>query len=48
MRSEDVKTDGTIRVYVWMIYASGEGELWRFERVVCWEVDVQEENTTYK
>lgn len=29
-----------------MVDLSGEGDLWRLERVICWEMDRKEKDTT--
>ena len=42
---EDIKADGTMGVDVWMVNSGGERDLWRLERIVDWEVDVEEEKT---
>lgn len=41
---QDVQTDAAVRVDVGVVDASGEVDLWRLERVVGREVNVQEEN----
>ena len=43
---EDIQTDGTIGVDVWVIDSCGEVNLGWLEWVVSWEMDVQEVNTT--
>ena len=43
---EDVQADGSVAVDVWVVDSSSEGAFWRFERVVSWEVDVEEEDTS--
>ena len=43
---ENVKTDSAKLVNVGVVDASGEGELGRFERVVCGEIDIEEEHST--
>jgi len=43
---QDVQTDGSIGVDVWVINSSGEVNLGWLEWVIGWEVDVQEVNTT--
>ena len=42
---EDIKADGTIRIDVRMIDSCSECALGWFERVVCGEVNVEEEHT---
>ena len=44
--SQDVQTDATVRVDVGVVDARSEVNLRRLERVVCGEVDGEEENTT--
>jgi len=44
LRPQDIQTNRAVRVYIWMIDFGGEGDLGRLERVVCRELDVQEEN----
>jgi len=41
---QDVQTDAAIAVDVWVIDAGGEVDLWGLERVVCGEVDGEEED----
>jgi len=43
---EDIQADRTIGVDVWMIDPGCEVDLRWLERVVSWEMDVQEEHTT--
>ena len=43
---QNVQTDGTIGVDVWVVDPGGEIKLSRLERIVCREVDVEEENST--
>lgn len=43
--TQDVETDGSVGVDVWVVDAGGEVDLWRLEWVVGWEVDCQEEDT---
>ena len=43
---EDVQAYATMGVDVWMVDSGAEGDFWRLERVVDWEVDVQEEQTS--
>lgn len=44
MIPQDVQTDAAIAVDVWVIDAGGEVDLWGLERVVCGEVDGEEED----
>ena len=37
--SQDIQTDATVAVDVWVVDAGGEVDLWWLERVVCGEVD---------
>ena len=46
--AEDVQADGPVRVDVWMVNTSGEGELGRLEWIVRGEVDVEEKHPTLK
>ena len=43
---ENVQTNSSIRVNIWMINTRGEGELGWLERIVSWKVDVEEEHST--
>lgn len=43
---EDVKADAPVAVDVGVIDSSGELKLWRLERIILWEVDVQEEDSS--
>jgi len=42
---ENIQTDSPVRVDVAVVDAGGEVYLWGFEWVVCWEVDVEEEDS---
>ena len=42
---ENIQTDSSVRVDVAVVDAGGEVYLWGFEWVVCWEVDVEEEDS---
>ena len=44
-RLRDFQTDGTIGVDVWVVDSGGEGHLGRFEWIVSWKMNVQEEYT---
>lgn len=69
LRSQDIQTDATIAVNVWVIYTCGESNLYntgmnnqltrtiacvryeklylrRFERIVCWKVNGEKEDST--
>jgi hypothetical protein len=41
---EDVEADGAVAVDVHVVHLGGEGDLGWLERVVGWEMDVQEEH----
>eukprot|EP00192_Tetraselmis_astigmatica_P015873 CAMPEP_0117665916 /NCGR_PEP_ID=MMETSP0804-20121206/10079_1 /TAXON_ID=1074897 /ORGANISM="Tetraselmis astigmatica, Strain CCMP880" /LENGTH=93 /DNA_ID=CAMNT_0005473389 /DNA_START=383 /DNA_END=664 /DNA_ORIENTATION=- len=43
---EDVQADLPIVVDVAVVDARPKGDLWRLERVVCWEVDVEEKHAS--
>jgi len=43
---ENVQADATVGVDIWVIYARGEVDLWRLERVVCRKVYREEEDTS--
>lgn len=43
--SQNVQADASIAVDVGVVDAGGEVDLGRLERVVCWEVDCEEEDT---
>ena len=43
--SEDVKANTAVAVDVWVVDAGCEVDLWWLERVVCGEVDGEEEDT---
>lgn len=43
--SQDVKANAAIAVDIGVVDASSEVDLGRLERVVCWEVDGEEEDT---
>lgn len=45
MVSENVQADATIAVDVGVVDTGGEVDLWWLERVVCREVDGEEEDT---
>ena len=44
--AENIQTDGSVGVNVWMIYPGGECKFRRFEGIICREMDVEEENST--
>ena len=44
---QDVQTDGAIGVNVRVVNTGGEGELWRLEWVIRWEVYIEEKYTTF-
>jgi len=44
--TEDVETNATVGVDVWVINSSGKVHFWRFERVVCRKMNGEEENAT--
>ena len=48
MRPENVETDGSVAVDVGMVDSSGECKFWRFEGIVCGEVNVEEKHSTYE
>lgn len=43
---EDIKADASIGINVRVVNSRDEGHLGRLERVVRWELDVQEEHTS--
>lgn len=43
---KDIQTYATIRIDIWMVYSCDEGNLWWLERIICGEVNIQEENSS--
>lgn len=42
---QDIQTDASVRVDIWVVDLGGETDLWGLERVVCREMNRQEEDT---
>jgi len=42
--AEDIETDTPVRIDVGMINPRREVYLWRFEGVICWEMDCEKED----
>jgi len=48
LRSQYVQADRSVRIDVGVIDLCSEANLWRFKRVISWEVNCQKENSSLK
>jgi len=45
---QNVQAYSSITVYVWVVDSCGECKFWGLKWVVCWKVDVEEENPSFE